>query len=49
MGLAQDGVRTRIDAVADRFERHWRQGGDRPRIEDDLDGRSGDSRHLLSE
>ena len=36
MSHAQVGERTWIDEVADRFERHWKQGGERPRIEDYL-------------
>src|SRR6516165_7331237 len=36
MSHAQVGERTWIDEVADRFERHWKQGGARPRIEDYL-------------
>src|SRR5262249_11348297 len=36
MSHTQVGERTWIDEVADRFERHWKQGGERPRIEDYL-------------
>jgi hypothetical protein len=49
MGLARDGDRTGIDELAERVQRDGKQGGDRPRIEDDLDGRSGDARRLLTE
>ena len=47
MGLAQGRDRIWIDELAERFERDRKLGGDRPRIEDYLDGRSGDSRHRL--
>jgi serine/threonine-protein kinase len=36
MSHTQVGERTWIDEVADGFERHWKQGGERPRIEDYL-------------
>jgi eukaryotic-like serine/threonine-protein kinase len=49
MGLARHGDRIWIDELAERFERDRKLGGDRPRIEDYLDGRSGDVRRLLTE
>jgi serine/threonine-protein kinase len=36
MSLAEAGERTWIDERADRFERDWKRGGERPRIEDFL-------------
>jgi serine/threonine-protein kinase len=41
------GERTWIDEAADRFESDWKQGGDRPRIEDFLVQEDGPRRSLL--
>jgi eukaryotic-like serine/threonine-protein kinase len=43
----QTGDRTWIDEAADRFESDWKRGGDRPRIEDFLAGRSEPGRTVL--
>ena len=43
----QTGERTWIDEAADRFECDWKQGGDRPRIEDFLAQEAGPRRALL--
>lgn len=50
MSQTHIGERTWIDAQADRFEREWNSGADRPRIEDYLASQTGPERnHLLSE
>src|SRR5271167_3076640 len=47
MGRSQTGERTWIDEAADRFERDWKRGGDRPRIEEFLAQEAGPRRALL--
>ena len=47
MSQSQTGERTWIDEAADRFESVWKQGGDRPRIEDFLAGEAGPRRTRL--
>jgi eukaryotic-like serine/threonine-protein kinase len=47
MSYARTGERTWVDEAADRFECDWKQGGDRPRIEDFLAQEAGPRRTLL--
>jgi tetratricopeptide (TPR) repeat protein/tRNA A-37 threonylcarbamoyl transferase component Bud32 len=47
MSQAEIGERTWIDERADRFERDWTRGGDKPRIEDFLEGETGPLRSAL--
>ncbi len=47
MSYSNTGERTWIDEAADRFESDWKQGGDRPRIEDFLAQEAGPRRPLL--
>ncbi len=47
MSLAEAGERTWIDERADRFERDWKRGGERPRIEDVLGDEPGSRRASL--
>ena len=47
MSHVKAGERTWIDDIADRFERDWKRGGDRPRIEDLLGEENGPRRALL--
>ena len=47
MSLAEAGERTWIDERADRFERDWKRGGERPRIEDVLADEPGPRRASL--
>ena len=49
MSQAQTGERTWLDERADQFEHQWKQGGERPRIEDYLAGQNGAARRLLLE
>ncbi len=50
MSQSLRGEQTWIDAAADRFEREWNTGPDRPHIEDFLANAGGNSRsHLLQE
>jgi serine/threonine-protein kinase len=49
MSQVQGGERTWIDEAADRFERHWKEDKERPRIEDFIDGLSGTRRDRLLE
>ena len=49
MSSVQAGERTWIDEVADRFERDWTAGGDRPRIEEYLGEESPRRAGLLEE
>jgi serine/threonine-protein kinase len=47
MSHADVGERTWIDERADRFESDWMRGGDRPRIEEFLEGETGPRRGAL--
>ncbi|HKI20930.1 MAG TPA: hypothetical protein VKA15_23765, partial [Isosphaeraceae bacterium] len=47
MSHSQTGERTWIDEAADRFESDWKQGGNRPRIEDFLAQEAGPRRTML--
>jgi serine/threonine-protein kinase len=47
--MPQIGERTWVDAQAEQFEREWRSGGARPRIEDYLAGLAGPQRAHLAE
>jgi tRNA A-37 threonylcarbamoyl transferase component Bud32 len=47
MSQAQTGERTWLDERADQFEHEWKHRGERPRIEDYLDGQNGAARRLL--
>jgi eukaryotic-like serine/threonine-protein kinase len=47
VNVTHSGERTWIDEAADRFESAWKRGGDRPRIEDFLVGRSEPGRTVL--
>jgi hypothetical protein len=49
MGQAQTGERTWLDERADRFEHEWKEGDERPRIEDNLAGQNRAARRLLLE
>jgi len=50
MSRAEVGERTWVDELADRFETDWKQGGERPRIEDYLADETGPRRtRLLTE
>jgi eukaryotic-like serine/threonine-protein kinase len=49
MSQAKTGERTWLDERADCFENEWKQGGERPRIEDYLAGQGHSARRLLLE